>query len=1295
MNSDLETSPALREDFQRLADGGHEQLRAIPLSRPYRRAAEALVVRLRRCSSYSEARAALDEAGADADHLTELVFRLKADLTEQQKRRSIMEPFGDAWRDKAVTEVAGAGDKAAQTWMGYYAEAFAARRFDICAWLSGNANLLADRALSRRMLLSAHAAQGGNLAASLPALKTLTDGGQAQSLRPERRVRLWCMRVRAVARGLGDPAQARDLARGTLARAEFCDPAVPPEILAALHTALGECLLAIDDVDGAVQEASRALSLAPGEPVGYVLRGLIAESASDFAAADEYYEHAADTDGARAVAEELFAPVPPNLLWKYGRRIRDTEPDSAVRAIRRALECGIRGGDEFPERSAFVDLARAFEQYQRAEPATKAPTPADADHESANAYWEAGRRYAWVGDEASAESYLSRACHLDPGNGLYAFELAEALRMRAVNEDGMVDQGLLAKATEFWDRGYKLRVPSADISFAYATMALITHERSGDLYRPRQSWRAVALLERGLLSDPQNVRTMAQLSQAHRLLGHRWTALGLTSAASKSDLDDDVVFDQYFLALRELGRDDEALELVDQRKRSAEQPWLVKRRVQVLIALGRLEEAVGVLQSAPPGDQMVYDLQLGLCHELLGDPDAARELYERVCDQDRDATPERRDNLAAWACYLVGRYDEAERAYSALVQDDPEEASFRCDFGQILLARGDPGRDDVSRGKQQFLAGIEATCSMVALLSVERIELPRLRKRMAGRQHDPDITAALREISSALDDRRRVLNWAGSALDELQKVVAVEDADTREVILLGRARIELAGGENEKALESYVTLTASAVPEAEYGVSRAAGRMRIMAVELARSGDLSGALASYQRLLALLARMTDPPAELTATTHLRAALTALELDQGTEFAEQLELAFASEWPDRGLPSLRETVSEVIDRPGQYWKVIDATRSLREGTEADSTTAGAAGGLLSVLDPTLFLRVGREDVGAAHLFPLVTPLTIRLGEGLLAADRQASPQLLAALKQMRRQIRQSTGVKIPRVDVQPLPPGTEPGGYEVQLYETRLAGGKVPVEGHFLLDSSDQNGPDRGAPAVDAVSGSSDPLTGQSGHWSASPSDPGLDPGWSWTAEQFVLRHLEAMIRTHLPRLFSVDDLGLWLSSASASPPAGADIDRLSRADRLEVLRLLRLLIREQVPILDAHEIFSLVQAAEPGWSALDLLPMVRRRLRSRLAPSAVLASSAVVLPLDLETALAAGRPSADSASWELPRADVPQVTDRIVAWYRTTAGNGPIVMRDPALRPFFWRLLVEFVPGPIWVLTEEEIHGAD
>lgn len=1294
ISSDLASSPALREDFRKLADGGRDRLRTIQLSRPYQRAAEALLAQLEKCRNYPDARSALDDAGVYAGHLAELVSALKTDLAVRQDRRSVAEPFGDAWRDKVTTEVAALAGEKAHTWIGYYAEAFAARRFDICIWLSGSVGLPADRALSRRMLRSAHAAKAGNIAASLPALEMLTDGEYAKALPAERQFKLWCMRVRAVARGSGDPAQARDLARGALDRAEDCDPALPSDVAAALHTALGECLLASNDADRAAQEVGNALSLAPGEPAGYVLRGLIAEFAYDFAHADDYYDEAVEVAGKQAVAEELFAPVPANLLWRYGRRIRGTEPGSAVWAIRRALESGIRGGDEYPQRRAFADLAKALEQ-QDAESAAKTAAPAAADQESAEAYWEAGRRYAWAGEEEKAESYLSKACQLDPGKGLYAFELSEALRMRAINEDGTVDQGLLARATETWDRAYKLRVPGADISSAYITMALIMHERSGDLYRPRGSWLAVALLEQGLLSDPQNFRIMAQLSQAYRLLGHRRTALDLASVAFGSAPHDDVVFDQYLLALRELGRDNEALELVDQRGRSADEPWLVSRKVLILIALHRIEQAADLLQSVPPGDPTLYNLQLGLCQELKGEADAARESYGRICGGDGSTTPERRGDLSAWACYLVGRYDEAAEAYSAIVDDDPEEAAFRRDFGQILLARGDPDKDDVSRGKQHLLAGIEATCSMVALLFLDQIELPRLRQRRDQRPHDPGSIAALDEISSALTDRRAVLDRARTAVDELQEIVAVADADTKQALQLGQARMTLAGGNAEEGLVSYVTLTENAVPEARYGVSRAAGQMRAMAADLARSGDPSAALASYRRLFTLLARMTDPPPELTAMTHLQAALTALDLGESTEFAEQLRSALASGPLSSGLPSLHETVAELHDRPELYWKVVNATRSLQEGTGGDSQTATAARHLMDMLSPTLLLRAGREDVGAAQLFPLVAPLTIRLGDGLLTADQQPSSQLLASLKQMRKQVKQSTGVKIPRVDVQPMPPGAEAGQYEIELYETRLAGGTVQVEGHFVLDSPGQNGLDRGAPAVNALAGSIDPLTAQPGHWSASPADPDPGLGWSWPAEQFVVRHLEAMIRTHLPRLFSIDDVGLWLSSASTSSSDGADIDRLSRADGLEILRLLRLLLREQVPILDCDEIFSVVQEAKPGWSALDLLPKVRRRLSSRLAPPTVLASSAVVLPPDLEDALANGLPPADPASWELPRGDVPELTDRIVAWYRANAGDGPIVMRDTKLRPFFWRLLVELVPGPIWVLTEEEFHGAN
>lgn len=1302
ISSDPEPTAGLREDLQSLADGAEQWLGATTLPRAYRRIAEALVTGLRKAAGYPQARAALDEAEHNAGQLTEFVSRLKAALTERLKSRSLIEPFGDAWRDKAAMDVAAAGNEAAQTWLRRYAEAFAAGQFGTCVWLSTNISLRSDLALNRRMLLSAQAAQDGNLAASLPALETLTGSAVAGSLRPEQRFLLWCMRVRAVARGLRDPAQGSDLARGALAQAEASAPALPAEVTSALHTALGECLLACDDADGAAEEARRALSLAPAEAAGLVLRGKIAEHVNDFTTADEWYEDAVDTGGARAVAGDLFAPVPPNLLWKYGRRIRDADPEAAVRAIQRALTSGIRGADQYPERKAYVDLARALELRSRTEPGTTSTVPAAAggetpariDRETANAYWQAGRRYSWADDQATAETYLSKACSLDPGDGRYAFELSETLRWRAIGEDGTVDQMTLGRATESWDRGYELRVPGADISWAYLTMALIAHARSGNLYRPQRSWRAVAVLERGLLADPRNPRMMAQLSQAHRLLGHRWSAFELSRAAYEAAPDDDAVLDHHFLALRELGRDEAALDLIDQRKRAEDQPWLVDRKVQALIARRRFDEAIEALGAAPPGDQRVHDLQLGLCHELIGDTEAARDLYEQACGQEEAAIPEGRDDVSAWACYLAERYDEAERVYSTLTQHDPD-GSYHCDFGQVLLARGDPSRDDVRQGIQLFVDGVEATTSMVALRFLEQVELPRLRKRVSGRPDDAGTTKAVEELSAALTARLEVLGRAGSTVAELRHPVAAQDQDTQQAVLLGLARVELAGGEDEQALDGYVTL-APHIPEARQGVVRAGQRMRAAAAELARSGDLADALTGYGRLLARLEQMADPPADLTAAAHLDAALAALQLGVRTEFADHLRLAFASGQPGSALPSLGETVSELHDRPAWYWKVLDAARDLRDGAAGDGS-ADAAARLLEMLSPTLLLRAGRDDIGAAQLFPLVTPLTIRLGAALLTAERQASPDLLVLLKQTRKQVQRSTGVRIPRIDVQSAPPGAEAGQYEIELYEARLAGGRAPAGEWFVVDRPAEDSPDRGAPAVGAVAGPVDPLTGRPGHWSASPPGPGSGPDVSWTAEQFVVRHLEAVIRTHLPRLFSIDDVGLWLSSASkgsAASPARPDIDRLSRADRLEVLRLLRLLIREQVPILDRDEIFAVVQAAEPGWSALGLLPAVRHQLRSCLAPPVVLASPPVLLPEELEAAVAAGLSAPDRLSWELPRADVPPLAERIVAWYAANASGGPVVVRDRALRPFFWRLLAALVPGPAWVLSQEEIYDS-
>jgi tetratricopeptide (TPR) repeat protein len=1205
---------------------------------------------------------------------------LRTDLQSFQVRRFAIEPFGPAWRANVTDEIASGGTEHARAvWIRAYADAFVAAKFDTCTWLSTAADLLADRDLARRMFTSARAAHESNLAAALPALETLTEGPLADGIAPDLRLKAWCMRARAISRGVGDPPRARDMARRLTAElpAQDLPDETRPTLMAALRTVLGECLLASEDADGAVKECRAAIRLAPKEPAGYVLRALIAEAAGNFSRADEWYEDAAEAGGARAVAGELFAPVPPNLLWKYGRLIRGSDPILASRVIRRALLLGVRGAGEYPERKTYVDLARALE---------RRPDRAVA---AAEAFWEAGRRYAWIGDETSAMAYLDKACRLNRGSARYRYERAEVLRIRAVREDGTVDLRRLTEAATAWREAYAMGAPDRTAAWAYLTMALITHEESGDLYRPHASWHAAAILERGLLADPGNVRLTAQLSQSHRLLGNRWTALQLsTDVLGRAD-DDELVFDQHLLALTEVERYAEALELLDRHGLKPGQPWLVNRKGQLLVALGEPQAALDLLTSATPSDPALHDLQVALCEHLLGDEVAARKAAQRVCDREPAMATGQRENLAANACYLTGHLDEAIATYQRLVSGYPKDAAIHCDLGLALLARGRAGTQDLAQGTQQLLEGVTASRSVYALTHLERVQLPWLLDLVRGSEHEAAVRTAVDEVVSAVGRHRADLTRPAGTVDELSATLTeAPQHPARESGLAALARLEMADDRPAEALDRYLELVNAGSGEARYGVARAVRRLQASADELARTAGYQPALERYERILDSLARIPGPDVELLAAGHLRAALAALEADRPALFARHVAHAFPPDLPEDVVATLRRAVAALICRPEQYWRVIDAARAMRAEPGVDEDTVAAGNRLVSVLDLSALLCAGRGDVDEPDLFPLAVPVAVHLDPDLMGKDDWSGRTLGRLLSRMRSQVEEDTGVYIPVIDTKPLPDGCRPGSYRIELYEVELRQGRTGPGRYFVGGEATGAGP--GEPAEADVL---DPLTRARGRWVDRPDAEAAEAAGADRAlsgPQFVVRAVEAVIRGNLPRLFSVDDVGLWLSAMPARKTDTADADRLSRADRLELLRLLRLLLREQVPIVDRPEIFQVVSGAEPDWSALELLPLVRQRLRRRLAPPEALATPAAVVPADLEARFAAGMSAVGPGRWELPRDDIRAIADEVVAW-RSRSPGPLVVVRDADLRPFFWRLLAGLVPGPAWVLTEKEL----
>src|SRR5262249_10222768 len=144
--------------------------------------------------------------------------------------------------------------------------------------------------------------------------------------------------------------------------------------------------------------------------------------------------------------------------------------------------------------------------------------------------------------------------------------------------------------------------------------------------------------------------------------------------------------------------------------------------------------------------------------------------------------------------------------------------------------------------------------------------------------------------------------------------------------------------------------------------------------------------------------------------------------------------------------------------------------------ADVTSAAER--LLAALDPAALLRAGSSDVDAATLFPLVTPLAIRLGPGLRGDWKSAAPTLRKLVNQLRRIVEKDTGVKIPGVDLQQLEGRAEPGAYVIELYEIPAAHGAVPPGGRFIVEQSAVGSP-ADPPATDTPP-LVDPLTRQRG-----------------------------------------------------------------------------------------------------------------------------------------------------------------------------------------------------------------------
>jgi flagellar biosynthesis component FlhA len=145
--------------------------------------------------------------------------------------------------------------------------------------------------------------------------------------------------------------------------------------------------------------------------------------------------------------------------------------------------------------------------------------------------------------------------------------------------------------------------------------------------------------------------------------------------------------------------------------------------------------------------------------------------------------------------------------------------------------------------------------------------------------------------------------------------------------------------------------------------------------------------------------------------------------------------------------------------------------------------------------------------------------------------------------------------------------------------------------------------------------------------------------------------------------------------------------------RLRLARMLRMLLREGLPISDRSSILEGFTEAEDS-GELDALSALRV-IRCKLYP-AILGPDPDIekrpLREDLEARVASGLSSASGSQWELDRTSATSLAKDLGQWCveQFRSGPGAVEVASWRTRPFVWHLLAAVRPR-IYVVAGEEL----
>lgn len=846
-----------------------------------------------------------------------------------------------------------------------------------------------------------------------------------------------------------------------------------------------------------------------------------------------------------------------------------------------------------------------------------------------------------------AGRFPDRRALLDKGQILTALgRVAEAAEAYGDAAARYAASGLLARAVGLYELACELAPDSAELRWSFADALRIQTEDDDTVVDIEQARRAYGLLRAGyafarpgrphawvLTTEALLAYALADADADPHLLLERSLLLDDGSARVHASMATLLRLDGYPAEAEPTAR--RACEL-DRRD-----PVVADVLATVLTDRGDDRGALEVIDTFPGGPRSGTALpqRAALLHIRTGDARAALDAL--AAEPPSDVV----HLIRAAACELTGDRDAARVEYERVWSGDAGPGRLR----NRAWAGYRTGRLDEAVGILTELAARQPRNRSFALdlglMLIVRGDLDGGRRTLhdavaAGAEAgelahlaDAGIATARADVAGTPHAERaravlaEVADLAGRRCAALRARTRSTDGAAARAARARTAYVEERYGE---AVEHYRGLLSDgAVPEAGLGLRRALEAETAHGDHLLKSGDPDRAQAVWE---AALRGATEPPAPAGGfADRLRARIALSGLARGESTAGVL--ANASRWAGLDPAALSEAMTVVaIDTPS-VWRLRDGLRGAGEYPERAELVEAADG-----VPFTAAYRLDRAAVPDSAVIPLVTPLEIRLAAPLI--DLVGTPELRASVAEVRRRLTVRTGVRIPGVRIVADPDGCGDAQATFGVYNQVVD--RMPAE-----------------------------------------------PGRPADAAALAAR-LEKVAQAHLYRLIAPDDVPLWLRGwhDPALPPVD---DRVADAPAaLRLVRVLRLLLMEAVPITDRVAIVAGFRAAENAASpgSLDTLRTVRHRL-----PPAVLGAPPgarlEAVPAELELRVARGL-SPDRSVWESDRAVAATLVEDLREWRSALPEEVALTVREPEARPYLWRLLTAGGNRDP-VLSEEEL----